>query len=228
MDEQHKRRWIGAALIVAMVAVVAMLLPSPRLQPRLADGEQVVSISLVDSSISYLPPTPAPTLSPAHRAEQEAEQGGEQENFADPLATPSTVPATASPRPVATPQVKATARPTVRPTLNPTASPTASPTTHAAPVATAAPTVAATAMPTIADSAQWWLQVGSYGEINNAREAETQLRALGQTVIVAPIAVGTATLYRVRSGPYASEALVQRARAQAAAAGYADAQIIKP
>jgi DedD protein len=72
------------------------------------------------------------------------------------------------------------------------------------------------------------VQIGSYSEIGNARQVETQLRALGQPVVVAPIDTAQGVLYRVRAGPYASEDGAGTAHARIVAEGYADARLIKP
>ncbi len=244
MNEKLKRRLIGAAVILFAAVLIASVLPEPRLQPGPDEDVRVVTIPLQESAIAT---APAQMGSSMAFAEDDGGVGFPGDDDAPPeiagdslpAATPTPIPAT--PRPTAAPTPKPTAAPTPKPTVTPVATPkptpsqtpTAAPTPAPTPKPTVVPTPAPTVVPTPATAPaaagqRWWVQIGSYADIVNAREAESRLRAMGQAVVVAPIESASGTLYRVRSGPYANEAEAQAAQTLIARSGYAEARLIKP
>lgn len=237
MNDKLKRRLIGAAVIVFVALALAALLPEPRLQRVADDDMRVVTIPLQDDAVAT---TAAPATDESIVAAAVGEGGPPEIESGDaPASTPSPSAAlklspTLRPTPSAPPPAAPapTARPTLAATPKPSATPTAKPTATATPRPTPPPTVAPTPQPTpaaiAADREIWWVQVGSYADIGNAREVESRLAALGQTVVVAPIEAAAGTLYRVRAGPYDSAARAESAHAQITRAGMTEARVIKP
>jgi len=124
-------------------------------------------------------------------------------------AAPAAKPETA-PKPASTP-----AKPVVTP----------------APVTTVKPVVPATlpAAPSAPAPAQrWYVQVGGFADIDNARKVQANLKSAAQPNLLAPVETGKGTIYRVRAGPYASEAAAQQALDKVKALGYPGSQLVKP
>lgn len=129
-----------------------------------------------------------------------------------PAPQPKPAPTPVTPRPL--PPVVVAARP---------ATP-AVPTPEPAPVKPAA--LAASPSAPVGDT-RWTVQVGSYSEIANARNAESRLKAAGLPTLMSPVDTPKGTLYRVRIGPFGGEAQAQAARAKATQLGFAQATIRK-
>src|SRR3546814_13465897 len=60
--------------------------------------------------------------------------------------------------------------------------------------------------PVPAGSQKWFVQVGGFADIANARRVQAGLQGLGQPNVLAPIDTAKGTIYRVRAGPYATQA----------------------
>ncbi|MFC4253258.1 SPOR domain-containing protein [Sinimarinibacterium flocculans] len=226
MNDKLKRRLTGAAVIVLVALALAALLPEPQLAPSVEDELRVVTIPLQEEAIVETAPLD----------DGEAGTAGEVDSPPEIVDGDGVAPET-PPAPASTPTARPTTRPTPKPSARPPATPSPSPTPAPAATATPRPTPVVTAtprpQPTAAAGADaggeiWWVQVGSYADIGNAREAEARLAALGQTVIVAPIETASGTLYRVRAGPYTSAARAQAAHEQVVRAGMPEARLIKP
>lgn len=71
----------------------------------------------------------------------------------------------------------------------------------------------------------WFVQVGGFADIANARQAQDRLKAAGQASILSPIDTANGTLYRVRIGPFASREAAAPALARATSAGFAAAKL---
>ncbi|MGB0218213.1 MAG: SPOR domain-containing protein [Sinimarinibacterium flocculans] len=216
MNDKLKRRLTGAAVIVLVALALAALLPEPQLAPSVEDELRVVTIPLQEEAIVETAPLD----------DGEAGTAGGADSPPEIVDGDGVAPET-PPAPASTPTARPTTRPTPKPTARPPATPSPGPTP--APAATATPRP----LPTAAAGADaggeiWWVQVGSYADIGNAREAESRLAALGQKVIVAPIETASGTLYRVRAGPYTSAARAQAAHEQVVRAGMPEARLIKP
>ncbi|MEQ1438201.1 SPOR domain-containing protein [Fontimonas sp. SYSU GA230001] len=215
MDEALKRRLIGAALLVLVAFAIASVLPEPQLRSAPQDGQQVVTIELREPEPTPVgrrtapsdTPVPAPIATPPP-VERSAEHGGDPDAPPEIVAGDRPDPVPASPAPTATPR--------------PAPTPAASPALAAQVPAPTPPAERAGA------GSPWWVQIGSYSDIANARLVESRMRALGQTVVIAPIDTPRGVLYRVRCGPYASQSAGQEAHARIVAAGYPEARLINP
>ncbi|WP_020650292.1 SPOR domain-containing protein [Solimonas variicoloris] len=74
----------------------------------------------------------------------------------------------------------------------------------------------------------WFVQVGGFADIGNARQVQARLQTLGQPSILSPTETSKGTLYRVRAGPYAGREPAQAALDKLAGNGYPDAKLIAP
>lgn len=243
MDDTLKRRLLGATILLATAFILAALLPEPKLQ---APGEEDIKVVNVDlqapaATPQVIHPTPVEVIDPTVAAPEHesdysneaaapeiADEGTEVEMAAATDLPVSTPAPTAEPTPVAT--VKPTAKPTAVPT--PKATPVAKPSTTPRPqptlAATTAPAPTAVAAAAGAGGDRWWVQIGSYSDITNAREGEARLKALGIPVFIAPLESPGGILYRVRGGPYADKAKGEKALAAVLKDGFKDARLVHP
>lgn len=125
-----------------------------------------------------------------------------------PLEAPAAKPPAPAPKPVPAPAVPPQPKPDVA-AAKPVPAPAAKPAESAKP----------------AGKARWSVQVGSYAALENARIAETKLKAAGLPTQFGPVDTAKGVLYRVRVGPLADEAAAQAAKAKAVQAGFAQATI---
>lgn len=217
MDDRLKQRLIGAVLLVIAALVLVSLLPTPQLRQAADPDVQMVTINLLAPDTPLGAPADALAIEPAV--------------IAVPATPASLAPATPEPAaeggspelvPVDAPAFEAETGPAVSTTPAPTTAPTSAPSLDAR------PTPAPLTSPLPSGSASWWVQVGSFSDIANARLAEQRIRELGQPAVLAPVETPRGTLYRVRGGPYAGEVQAQAAHRVLVDAGYTDARLIKP
>jgi len=150
-------------------------------------------------ALAALPPQPQPKPQPLPQAKP----------VPPPSATPKPLP----------PPVVAAAKPATPPAARPEPPPVKPE------PAKPQPPVASPSAP--AGKTRWTVQVGSYSEIANARNAEARLKAAGLSTLMSPVDTPKGTLYRVRVGPFGSEAQAQAARSKATQLGFAQATIRK-
>jgi cell division septation protein DedD len=74
----------------------------------------------------------------------------------------------------------------------------------------------------------WYVQIGSFESQSNARSVLQKLYGLGLPTIIQSVAVGKKLWYRVRVGPYGSEAAGQQALATIRQQGYPLAKLVRP
>lgn len=250
MDETFKRRLIGAGLLLLAAFLLASMLPEPRLRKARDPDQNVVTIELQEpdrvatqdvASVAVNPmPKPVvgpdtdvtrdrgadpkvdePTDSPGDTGEAETPpdiESGDRSTLVAPTPT-----ATPRPSPRSSPQA---AQQVTQQAAVQAPAPSAVPTPSPVRVAVASPST--TPPPAAAGGARWWIQIGSYSDIANARVVETRMRAIGQAVVIAPIDTRSGVLYRVRCGPYASQAAGQEVHARVVAAGYPEARVVSP
>jgi DedD protein len=227
MNEQIKRRLIG---IVALA--LAAILPEPRLQPTPDEDLRIVTIPLQEDAIATVPAqsdaltqlAPPDDAAPP-QIDGDGAVGVEPDPFPSAMPTQRPTPR-ATPRPTSSPVASATPRPAALPT--PAATLKLSPTLGPIPAPRPAATPTPTPRPVVPTASAWWVQIGSYADIGNARDTEARVAALGQPAVMAPIEAAGTTLYRVRAGPYATEARAQEAHALITRTLAPEARIIKP
>lgn len=160
-----------------------------------------------------------------------------------PKSEPSAKPAT--PAGVPAPSKSATAaaeKPATAPVPLKPAAPKPAPTGKAAsenkpgndkPVVPSKPAAVASdsaaAKPAAAPSAgNWFVQLGGYADIGNARQVQTQVQGKGLSCIIAPVDTNKGTIYRVRAGPFKDREQAQSAQTRLSAAGFGAAALVSP
>ncbi len=178
-----------------------------------------------DDSLQGLPAVPtqtapatvaAPTVKPAVPAPAKPEIAVrpklEPPVSRTPVDAPATQPAVPVAKPVPVPVPATPAPPKPQPEVavaKPAPAPVAKPAEPSKP----------------AGKSRWSVQVGSYAALENARIAESKLKAAGLPTQFGPVDTAKGVLYRVRVGPLADEAAAQAAKAKAVQAGFAQATI---
>lgn len=223
MDEALKRRLIGAGLLLIAAFVLVSMLPEPRLRTAPEEDLRVVTIDLnapevpAGEPIELSSPEAAAPAAPVAEATTESAARASEEGAPPEIEqeAPEAASAAAPVKPSATEQARPAPPPAVA--------------TKPAPSAETKPAQVAAAKPPAAKGGpSWWIQIGSYSDITNARQVETRLRELQQPAVVAPIDTAKGTLYRVRGGPYASESQAKSAHEAIVRSGYADARMVNP
>lgn len=221
MDKVLKQRLIGATILIALAVIFVPMLFDDRpdrdqardtaieLPPPPAERREVRRLPLdpeLAREVSAPPPPPPPpepvvvepdereiTLLEPQLAEDQPplrvpEESAEPwEELAETLPEPISEPELEEPAPAPEPRL-----PEARP----------------APPAAVSPA---------AGSAAWMVQVASFSSADTADRVMQQLGGLGHPATVDVIVRGDSRLYRVRTGPYATRADGDRARAQIAA-----------
>jgi len=83
------------------------------------------------------------------------------------------------------------------------------------------------AAPADAAASEWFVQIGSFGNQDNARAVVQKLRRKDWPVALEPIQASKGVLYRVRVGPYASEERGRTVLASLGKEGFREARLVK-
>lgn len=145
-------------------------------------------------------PAPSPTVAP--------------KPMASPTPRPAPRPAPPAPAPAPAPKPASAAKPVPHPVATPTPRPVPTATPSPKPV----PKPAAKPAPAARQTAGLFVQVGAF---STRQRAETVAKAVGGGMTAA------GSLWRVRSGPFATQAEADAALAKARRSGYADARILR-
>lgn len=199
-----KERLTGALILVALLVIlVPEILPGP----------------VADRSAGEEVPAPAADGPPLRTYSLELGTSGDRAGPGQSALAPQAVlpvAATASREAEPAPREPATAPP-ARDQGKPESTPRAS-----ADVAPAE--VAAKPAPVAADGAaqagNWWVQLGSFSQADNAQRLAQSLVKSGFRAQVSPMRSQGKDLYRVRSGPVADRAAAEALRARLAEAGH--------
>jgi DedD protein len=249
MDDVVKRRAAGALVLIGLAFIAVSLLPGVGETPG-EDGVKVVVIDLnedgeaqpvPDAIAMETPPTGVAAAAPGAPEADDA-QGTDSlpdpgaETLADrPIEADETTAAAAAPRPalklaeaiVAAPERAEPAEPAPKPAPAAPAVKPVKPAVAPAPAPVDRPELAA-AKPAPAPAGAWYVQVGGFADINNARQVQDRVKAQGQASIIAPMDSAKGTLYRVRAGPYASREAAAAAQQKLAAGGFTGSALIGP
>lgn len=208
MDPTLKRRLIGAAILVAIAAIVLpMFLTGPRPAPERTETLPVVIPQGEERQTQRL-------NLPIGRDAADPVPDGVAE--ADRVAAVDTSEAGTLPMPTlsedATPPVPAAAAPAPDTAAPATATPGSDASTP--PAGTAAPPVAASPSqaPATSASGRFWVNLGSYGQGANADRVVAAARGRNVSVQRETVDTGGRQLIRLRAGPYASRAQAEQAR----------------
>ena len=212
IPETFRRRALGFAVLLLAAALIVWMLPAPQGEPDLPEGVQRVAIDLsapaATSAPEPLPEAPKPLTPtppviaqpvPTLKLASELESLETQTLIQEPEAAPPAA------EPDLAPAVPVSRRPSP---ANPTGGKPAPP---AAPAAKA-----------------WQVQLGSFSDIGNARQAVDLAKNAGLSAFIVPIESAKGTAYRVRLGPYADKVAAEVGREKARKAGYKDAGLVAP
>lgn len=247
MDERLKRRLIGVCALLLLALLISFLLPSPGTPPSNADGLKHVTLDLSQPAGTVaaapvqthtpLPPVIAAPSSDAADATAAEEDSAPQ--FDQPAGHDS-VPDSAD-VPAQSPHAQATPKPDAKPEAKPPAAaikpapPVASTVTKPEPIKPE-PTKPKPAPPAAADAAahspaqqgHWYVQVGVFSDIDNARHLAGQLKSGGYPTVISPAETHAGVAYRVKAGPYANQAQAEAAQNGMPKVGIAQSIILKP
>jgi DedD protein len=193
MDRGLKERLIGAAVLVALgVWLIPLILDGPRIDPT------------SESSGLELPGAgePAPLRTQTIRLDEPAEAQVERV-AAEPVRPAETgAPPAAGETP---PAASATepARATATQSASESSADRVAEERGSASTAAPAPQTATASAPRPAPSAgDWMVQLGSFGEEENARRLAERVSGYGYSAEISPHRAGGRTMHRVRIGPY--------------------------
>lgn len=250
MNDKLKRRLAGAALLLVAAFIVVSLLPTPEQTAHQA-GVEVVTIPLHDVISAAPPPTATTTLpqtlaapddSPApsvaalagsgdHNgdgtAAQDLDSSGGDDDAGESPPSPASKPVTLAMSP-ALQHDSAPADLNPPPAPKPEAKPKPEPKPAAVEAPKPAPAKPAASPPPPATGQKWFVQVGGFADIDNARKVQARLQDISQPNVLAPIDTPKGTIYRVRAGPYASQAAARQAFDKIAAQGFTGSKLINP
>ncbi|MDT8438787.1 MAG: SPOR domain-containing protein [Wenzhouxiangellaceae bacterium] len=227
MDQVLKRRLIGATVLIALAVIfLPMLLVGP--EPEALRGQDDFALPAQPEPVREvrripLDPAAARVADPA--AERPRSDRGETVD-SDASAVPPTTPPERTPPDLSSPPVIAppaeddatvtaeapASEPVEAPGDEIVLRPELQPEPEPARQAPEAP--AAKAPPTATRDGRWVVQVASFGSANSADQVQQRLDALGHPVLRDELVRGDAVLYRLRTGPYASEQQADTALAQ--------------
>jgi len=226
MDIALKQRLVGAIVLIALAVVVLPMFLGGRPEQ---DGPEAQPIELPPQPRELQFQTRRYPIGSIEQDEQDSEQGEETDVAQDVLPQPSQVPQPeASPGQVTAVEVEPRefqdALAAESPVIDESSADSAAAADLAPTVAPAAPTSAAAVAAAGSATDRYAVQVASFGSVANANRLAERLRNAGHNVLSDTVSSDLATLHRVRTGPYPSEAEA------AAAAGRITQQIgeVKP
>jgi DedD protein len=200
-------------------------------EPMEAPGSEPKEVPAAKEAPARTPATPpavAAAETPVQRSQPKAPPV--QLKATETLKLPPPATSAAAPKPATPPP---TAQPSQKPAVPPAVAAVPAP---AAPAAAKAPDkpAAVAAKPAVTPEppkpaaaptagGRWYVQVGSFSDIANARDAEGKLRSVGLPTVLSPIETSKGTLYRVRVAPLPGEAQAAAARGKAQQLGFAQA-----
>jgi DedD protein len=78
-----------------------------------------------------------------------------------------------------------------------------------------------------APAGKWFVQLGSFGDIANARKVLDRMAAQGHQGLISPVDTAAGTLYRARLGPYGGREAADAARTAAVQLGLTASQLVQ-
>ncbi|MGY0196948.1 SPOR domain-containing protein [Leptothrix sp. BB-4] len=186
----------------------------------------LIGVGLSLAVALYVTKVPVPFVDkvPQRTAEQDAAEARKNENWNPnaPLAGKSGGSA-ATPAPAPAAPAASSGAATPAPVAPPVAVIGAS---KPAPAA-ATPAASGTSARSGADPFQYFVQVGAYTRTEEAEQQRAKLAINGLIAKVSERPQGSGTMYRVRLGPFEVREDADRAKEQAAGAGYSDAAVVR-
>jgi DedD protein len=197
MDRRLKERLIGAAVLVALAVWVI---------PWVLDGPNQASDTRSSELRLPLPAETPPMRTETVRLDAAAPSAAEKADKEAPRPSPPTEKATAAPATAAPP----------------------SPASEPEPRAATEPARSASPAPSSSSSADgegWMVQLGSFGEQENARRLAERVTTYGFEARVSTYRAGGRLMHRVRVGPEESRARAEAVASSLAAHGFV-AQVV--
>jgi DedD protein len=231
MDRQLKQRVVGAAVLVALgVIFIPLILDQNVIETRPADAVDIPPAPADDFASRVEPIDEAAIAELEQRAAERVELPGADEDTMSeddvPDAVPDAVPANAGvdiapapPEPSAPDVAAATtvpAPPPAPPAAKPVAEAPQPPRPVPPPAASGAGTATRPAPPAGGGDPAWTVQLGSFGNAENAARLSDKLRAAGFPGYVEKRAEQGALVYKVRVGPQGSRAEAEQVRGRLA------------
>jgi len=211
MDNVLKRRLLGATILIALAVIfVPMLLVEPdAVEPGEQGDFNLPAMPESAREVRRIPLDPETARVPPPETSAEAQQPEPAE------PTPRPEGETPSDEIVLRPDLAGQADPvTADPPASSGADDSASEPTGAGVAPRNEPTAGGTASGSEAALGDWIVQVASFGSEMSAEEVRQRLETLGHIVRRDQLVRGDTLLYRLRTGPYPSEAAAETARAQ--------------
>jgi DedD protein len=201
LEQQAKERLTGGAILVVLLVLLV---------PELLTGPHPV-----------LPPVAAqPDQAPLRSYTMDL--GESPRTNSGPVTASTTAPQASEPAQVSAPRAAAgSAPPAVPPTTTPV-TPTTHPATHAARAEAAVPSPA----PPHGAAATWTVQLGTFGNRENAARLVATLKAHGFNASVSEATRSGHKLFRVRVGAERDRAAAQKLQARLRAAGEKGGEIV--
>lgn len=214
MNELLKRRLAGLMLIILLTFVVSLLLPQPGELPLTDRNIQRVTLELKASSVqpSQFAPVATP-LPPVIEASPPAKPQPAQISMVDTEPDLEVPPASHDDRASVVSQ---------------TAPVSKLPSPSASKPAVSVKKNAVTAAPKSASSAsKWYVQLGAFSEVQNARQLLLKFRAQKYPGILSPAETPKGVRYRVWIGPFASRDQAFEAQKRMIKAGAAGTKLVE-
>lgn len=212
MDETLFRRLVGAAVLLLLAFGLASLLPGPdrkESQPPVVAYDLRTGRPLVET-------VPAPMPPPVKLKPVEIGPEGITPTAPEVTEKPAPPPAKTEEKPEPKPPAKAPAdskpqAPPIKPKVLP-----------------GRPALKVDENFGAAGAASWYVQIASFENQANARTVLKKLFSQGMPAMIQSVPAGKKVWYRVRVGPYSSEAPAQQALSALRQQGYAAAKVVRP
>jgi DedD protein len=220
MDRSVKERLVGATILgLFVVLIVPELLSGPKRAIEVPQGSppgaaEPIRTVIVDLATSKATATDDAAAAPAAAEGAAAAGAAGDPPDAAPAAALGQAEQTAPSLPPAAPQATAPPQPDATPKQTATPQPTATP-----------PDAGAISSTTAQHG--WQAQLGSFAARANAERLEQQVRAEGFSPSISAVGAGPSARYRVRLGPVADRAAVDRLVAKLKQAGH-PATVVAP
>jgi DedD protein len=217
MDQGLKERLVGAVVLVALGVLVI---------PWVLDGDREPSATSANALRLPAPDEPLPVRSETLRVGEQAEEQPVPPAAAAPAATIADA-AGEAPAPAVETAAESAATEIAVAAIDATQKPDAPPPeTSAKSERTPTPAAAKAPAPSAArDAAGWVVQLGSFGEEENARRLAQRVSAYGYKPDISDHRAGGRVMYRVRVGAYASRSQADATASSLSAHGFV-AQVV--
>jgi DedD protein len=246
MDDPLKRRLVGVCALLLLALLISFVLPSPGGPGPDADGLKHVTLDLsrppgAAAPAATQPSSPMPPVIAAAPAPADADGTAAEDDDAPQFDTPAVQQPVADSQGVPAQQAQAPApqnppRAAATKPEPPAVSGTARPEPPAAPQAAqpaavkpgppkAAPTAPASSQ---TQQGHWFIQAGVFSDIDNARRLAGRLKSGGYATVISPAETHAGVAYRVKAGPYASQAQAQAAQQGLPRLGIAHSILLNP